>query len=176
MTTYDFAFVLDADPHDETVEDKFLCEPFDDATLILQNGALALSFDRTDKTYKDAVLSAYADIKAADIGIISFDPDYLVTASEIAKRVNLSRAVISKYTHPELDNGFPAPVRGVLSNRPVYDWVSVSEWFLKREQIDVSEYRHAVVSRIMNIGAQTENTIGIPFDLPSIVDKVLEAV
>lgn len=176
MTTYDFAFVLDADPHDEAVEDMFLCEPFDDATLILQNGALAISFDRTEKTYKDAVLSAYTDIKAAGVGIISFDPDYLVTATEIAKRVQLSKAVISKYTHPALENGFPAPVRGVLSNRPVYDWVPVSRWFMEQEKIDVSEYRHAVVSRVMNIGAQAESAMGIPLDLPAMVDRGLEAV
>src|SRR6056297_2861612 len=99
MTVYDFAFILGVDPHDEAVEDILLDEPFGDSTLILQNGAVALSFDREAESYRDAVLAAYKDIKETGFPIIGFDPDYLVTSAEIARRVNMSRSAISKYEH-----------------------------------------------------------------------------
>lgn len=175
MTIHDFAFVIDADPHDESVEDLFFDEPFLDTTLILQNGALALSFDREAEAYKDAVLSAYADIKSVGLSILSFDPDYLVTSSEIARRVGLSRAAISKYERADIENGFPAPVRHVLSKRPVYDWVPVSKWFLDRKEIGSDEYYHALVSRVMNFGAQAENSMDLPLSVPDLVNKALES-
>lgn len=173
MTVYDFAFILDADPHDEAIEDIFLGDPFGDSTLILQNGALALSFDRSAASYRDAVLSAYADIKSTGVPIIGFDPDYLVTSAEIARRVNMSRSVVSKYEHS--DEGFPAPIKGVLGKRPMYDWVSVSRWFVQRDMLDASEYRHALISRVMNFGTQAQVNIGVPVDVPALVDKALAA-
>jgi transcriptional regulator with XRE-family HTH domain len=175
MTIHDFAFVLDADPHNQDVEDMFFDEPFLDTTLILQNGALALSFDREAKSYKDAVLSAYEDIKSTGVKILSFDPDYLVTSSEIARRVGLSRAAISKYERADIENGFPAPVRYVLSKRPVYDWVPVSKWFLDRDEIEHDEYHHALVSRVMNFGAQAENSMNLPLSVPDLVGQALAA-
>ena len=175
MPIHDFAFILDADPHDQSVEDLFFDEPFLDTTLILQNGALALSFDREASTFKDAVLSGYQDIRNAGIRIISFDPDYLVTSSEIARRVGVSRSAISKYERSDIDNGFPTPVRHVLSNRPVYDWVSVSKWFLDREEISKEEHIHALISRVMNFGAQAENSMDLPLSVPDLVNKVLQS-
>lgn len=173
MIAYDFAFIIDADPHNEAVEDILVDEPFDDATLILQNGALALSFDRRSETYQDAVMSAYKDIKSTGFPILGFDPDYLVTSAEIARRVEMSRAVISKYEHA--DRGFPAPIKGVMGKRPMYDWVKVSKWFVHEDMIDSSVYRHALISRIINVGSQVETSIGTSFDLPALVDKALEA-
>ena len=172
MAVHDFAFIIDADPHDEAVEEVFLDEPFDDSSLILQNGALALSFDREAESFKDAVLSAYADIRDHGFSILSFDPDYLVDAAEIARRVDITRSVVSKYGHCEPD--FPAPVRRVSTKRPVYDWVKVSRWFVQREQLDVSEYHKALVSRVMNFGAQATSTMQVPLDIPQLVKSTLE--
>jgi len=173
MAVYDFTFILGADPHDEAVEDTFLAAPFDDATLILQNGALALSFDREAASYRDAVISAYHDIRATGVPILGFDPDYLVTSAEIARRVNMSRAVISKYEHSS--EGFPTPTKGVLGKRPMYDWVDVSGWFVAKGTIDVSEHRHALISRAMNLGTQVQHKFNMSFDIPDLVDKALKA-
>ncbi|MEZ5720978.1 MAG: hypothetical protein R3D59_04470 [Paracoccaceae bacterium] len=63
MTTYDFTFIVDADPHAEDFEDRFIEAGCDDATFILVRGAAALSFDRDAASYKEAVLSAFRDIR-----------------------------------------------------------------------------------------------------------------
>jgi hypothetical protein len=172
MAIHDFAFIIDADPHDEAVENLLMDEPFGDATLILQNGALALSFDRDADSFKDAVLSAYLDIRNVGLPVLSFEPDYLVTSTEIARRVNLSRSAISKYEHSDI--GFPAPVRGVLSKRPVYDWVAVSKWFVSRHELDPSEYDRALISRIMNFGAQAESAMRLPISVSLLIDQRLQ--
>ncbi|OWY13046.1 hypothetical protein B6V72_09570 [Thioclava sp. F34-6] len=173
MTVHDFAFILDADPHDEAVEDIFMEHPFDDATLILQNGALALSFDREGESFKSAVLSAYQDIRNTDVPILSFEPDYLVTSAEIARRVGLSRSAISKYEHSDI--GFPAPVKQVLAKRPMYDWVRVSRWFVGRGEMSEVEYHKALISRVMNFGTQAQSTMKLPVDVPKLVNDALEA-
>lgn len=175
MTVYDFAFILDADPHDESVEERFFEPKFSDTTLILQNGALVLAFDREAPSYKDAVLSAYRDIRSAKTDILGFDPDYLVTAAEIARRANLSPAAISKYTRPDTENGFPQPVRSVMSKRPCYDWVKVSKWFLDRGEVDLATYQQALVSRVVNVVAQTEATMHRRVDMPKMLERVLAA-
>ena len=64
MTTYDFTFVVDADPHADDFEDRFIEAGCNDATFILMRGSAAISFDREAVSYKDAVLSALKQIKS----------------------------------------------------------------------------------------------------------------
>lgn len=171
---HDFAFVLDADAHDADVEDKLFDPCFSDTTLILQHGALVLSFDRDGPSFKEAVLSAYKDIRSTGIRILSFDPDYLVTSAEIARRVQKSRSVISKYEKLASENDFPSPVRDVMSSRPFYDWVQVSKWFCLRGELDVEEYHHALVSRTVNFGTQAEAMMEQPVDMAKLLNRALE--
>ena len=171
MTAYDFAFILDADPHDEALEERLSEPPLDDGTLILQNGAYALSFDREAASYKEAVLSAYEDIRALGVSILSFDPDYLVSATDIAERAGLSKAAISKFVHQ--DETFPAPFRRVQTSRPLYDWVQVSRWLTEHRQLDVEQYRMAIVSRIMNIGTGADRA-DLMIDVRKLMNKALE--
>lgn len=173
MAVFDFAFILDANPEDEALADRLAAPPLDDASLILQNGAWALSFDRESASYKDAVLSAYEDIKRVGVGIVSFDPDYLVSATEIAERAGVSKAAVSKYVHQ--DPTFPGPIRLVMSPRPLYDWVGVSRWFVKRKQLDVCAYHGAIVSRVVNFGAQASRDGAIDLDIGTMIDKALAA-
>ncbi|GAA6199212.1 hypothetical protein [Aquicoccus sp. SU-CL01552] len=154
MQTYDFTFIVGADPRDESFEDVFIEAGCDDATFILRRGALAVSFDREGETYKDAVLSAYQDIKSTGVEIIRFEPDFLVSAPEIAERAKLSRAAVDNYAKGQRRDGFPLPDARFNAKSPLWDWVDVSEWLCRNNMLDESEYRHALVSRVINLGVQ----------------------
>lgn len=154
MQTYDFTFIVEADPHADSFEDVFVEAGCDDATFILRRGALALSFDRDGDTYKDAVLSAYQDIKSAGAEIIRFEPDFLVSAPDIAERAKLSRAAVDNYAKGQRREDFPLPDARFSAKSPLWDWVEVARWLCEKGMVDESEYSNALVSRIINLGVQ----------------------
>lgn len=155
MQTYEFTFVVgNADPHAEDFEDRFFEAGCDDATLVLMHGAVAACFNRSADTFKDAVLSAYEDVLAAGASIERFEPDYLVSAGDIAARSGLTRQAISLYAKGERGEEFPKPHVRVTTSQPLWDWVEVSRWLVKRGKVDEQDFRFAQVSRVINFGAQ----------------------
>jgi hypothetical protein len=154
MKTYDFTFVVDADPHADDFEDRFVEAGCDDATFLLMRGAAAISFDRTAESYKEAVFSAFKQIKAAGAQVLRFEPDFLVSATEIAERSGLSKAAIGLFGNGSRREGFPAPQVRLTAKSPLWDWVEVSHWLMQNGKVDESVYREALVSRIINAGAQ----------------------
>lgn len=151
---YDFTFVVDADPHAEDFEDRFIEAGCDDATFLLMRGAAAVSFDREAPTYKEAVFSAYEQIKATGAQVLRFEPDFLVSQADIAERSGLTKAAVSLYIRGERKDGFPAPSARLQSPFPLWDWVSVSKWLVEHNQLPEQAYREALISRIINAGAQ----------------------
>lgn len=155
MQTYDFTFVVgNADPHAEGFEDQFFEAGCDDATFVLMHGAVAACFNRTAPTFKDAVLSAYENILAAGASVERFEPDYLVSAGDIAARANLTRQAINLYAKGERGADFPKPHVRVTTAQPLWDWVEVSRWLVKRGKVDEEDFRFAQISRVINFGAQ----------------------
>ena len=154
MTTYDFTFVVDADPHADDFEDRFIEAGCDDATFLLMRGVAAISFDRDADTYKEAVFSAYQQIKSTDSTILRFEPDFLVSAADIAERSGLSRAAIGLFVKGERRDGFPAPHLRLSSSSPLWDWVAVSEWLVMQGKLSADAHREAMISRIINAGSQ----------------------
>lgn len=154
MTHYDFTFVVDADPHAEDFEDRFIDVGCDDATFILLRGAAAISFDREAASYKEAVFSAFQQIKAAGATVLRFEPDFLVSASDIASRSGLSRAAIGLFCKGERRQGFPAPHLRLNSNNPLWDWVAVSAWLVEQGKVAAEVHEEARISRIINAGSQ----------------------
>lgn len=154
MTTYDFTFVVDADPHSDDFEDRFIDAGCDDATFILMRGAAAISFDREAASYKEAVFSALKQIKSAGSEILRFEPDFLVSASDIAARSGLTRAAIGHFGKGDRRYGFPAPHSRLNSSSPLWDWVLVSEWLVKQGKVSEDVHREAMISRIINAGSQ----------------------
>lgn len=151
---FDFTFVVDADPHDESFEDRFIEAGCDDATFVLLRGAAAISFDREAATYKEAVFSAYKQIISTGSQILRFEPDFLVSASDIAERSGLTRAAVSLFIKGERRDGFPVPHARLNSPYPLWDWVAVSKWLVDHKDLPKEKYREAVISRIINAGAQ----------------------
>ena len=156
METFEFTFVVDAaDPHADDFEDIFFEAGCDDATLALMHGAVAACFHREASTYKEAVLSAYESILSTGETITRFEPDFLVSASEIASRAGLTRGAVSHYEKGDRGKGFPRPFARVTTKSPLWDWVAVSQWLCLHGKLSEQEYRSAQVSRIINFNVQT---------------------
>lgn len=155
MTMYSFTFVVgDVDPEADDFEDRFFEAGCSDATIALRHGVVVLCFDREADSYVDAVVSAYRDVLNAGASIIRFEPDYLVSASEVAARAGLSRQAISLYERGERGSNYPKPRMRVTSSSPLWDWVEVAQWLFHQGKIDESELRSAYISRIINIDAK----------------------
>ena len=127
--TFEFAIIASGlDPQADDFEDRFYEAGCDDATITFQKGAIILEFARAAKSFAHALVSAVADVQKAGARVERFEPDTLVSLSEIAARSGMSRAAISLYVKGARAEGFPAPVARVLSESPLWDWVSVSRW------------------------------------------------
>jgi len=129
MKTYEFAIIASGvDPEADDFEDRFFEAGCDDATISFQKGVIVLEFAREAKNFAHALISAFADVLKAGAKVERFEPDYLVSLSDIAARSGLSRAAISLYGKGERGQGFPAPVARVMSESPLWDWVDVARW------------------------------------------------
>lgn len=154
MKTYDFTFVVDADPHSDDFEDRFINAGCDDATFLLMRGAAALSFDREAETYKDAVFSAYKQIRSTGAQVLRFEPDFLVSATDIAERSGMTKSAIGLFGKGERREGFPAPHLRLSTKSPLWDWVAVSAWLVKQGKLPEEVHYEALISRIINAGSQ----------------------
>ncbi|MEP3675484.1 hypothetical protein [Sulfitobacter sp.] len=157
MKTYEFTFLVDADPHSDDFEDRFIEAGCDDATFSLIRGSAALSFDRSAESHKEAVYSALIQIKQAGSKITRFDPDYLVSATEIAARSGLTKAAINLYGNGSRGEGYPKASVRVSTTSPLWDWVDVSKWLMDHGKVSAEVYLEALNSRIINLGAQVNH-------------------
>jgi transcriptional regulator with XRE-family HTH domain len=129
MKVHAFAIVASGlDPDAEDFEDRFFAAGCDDATISVQKGLIVLEFAREAKSFSQAIVSAYADVREAGARVERFEPDPLVSLSEIATRTGLSRAAISLYANGERGRAFPAPIARVTSESPLWDWIEVARW------------------------------------------------
>jgi hypothetical protein len=151
MSSHDFAFIVSGiDPHAEDFADRFFEAGCDDATLILTRGLVAVCFSREEADYLHAVVSAYRDVLKAGATVERFEPDFLVSQSEIAKRANLTKAAVSLYVSGERGADFPRPHARVTSSSPLWDWVEVSSWLHHHGQVGPDEVLNARLSRTIN--------------------------
>ena len=156
--TYDFTYIVgDVDASEDAFEDRFFEAGCDDAVLVWTNNTLALCFSREAETYQGGVLSAYGDLIGAGTAIVRFEPDYLVNATDIADRSGLSKQSISNYERGLRGSDYPKPYARITSPSPLWDWVDVSRWLCINDRIDEREFRHAQISRIVNIGVQLKS-------------------
>jgi hypothetical protein len=136
-------------------EESNFADPFfeagcDDATISIQKGLIVLEFDREGRSFSSALLSALVAVETSGAKIERIEPDYLVSASDIANRANLGRAAISNYAHGLRGQGFPHPVARVTSDSPLWDWVQVSKWMYDHHKIARSVVVEATVVREIN--------------------------
>ena len=142
--------------------DRFFEAGCDDATVSLQKGLFVLEFDRKADSFEKALISAIHDVKRSGATIERVEPDNLVSASDIASRVGMTRAAVSHYASGKRNEGFPAPVARVTTDSPLWDWAEVANW-LKREK-KLSEEDVAEANLIRDANRAILHTLSPPTD------------
>jgi hypothetical protein len=155
MKTYEFSIIASGlDPEANDFEARFFDAGCDDATVSFQKGLIILDFAREAESFEQALESAVRNVEAAGARVDRIEPDTLVNLTDIAKRVNLTRASIHHYATGQRAEGFPAPAVRVTSDAALYDWAEVSEWFFSRGVVDEEVCVEARLVREMNAELQ----------------------
>jgi hypothetical protein len=163
MYDHDFTLIVSGvDASAQDFEDRFFEAGCDDATLMLVNGLVAVSFTRAAPDFAQALGSALADVLKTGAHIERFEPDFLVSRSEIAERAHLTKAAVTHYVTGERASGFPSPVARITSASPLWDWVEVAEWFAKQKTLPQGELGRARISRALNQYLANHGDITVP--------------
>src|SRR4051794_37954463 len=99
MSLHRFTLILAGPEATEEMAEALFIAGCDDATLGSCNGVISLDFSREAPSLREAVASAIADVGRADLGlqVVRVEPDELVTAAEIARRIKQSRESVRLY-------------------------------------------------------------------------------
>src|SRR4051812_46724840 len=117
MRTHNFTIIASGmDTSSDEYAERLYEAGCDDATIAVQKGLLVIEFDREARTFSSAVVSAIGDVRKAGATIERVEPDYLVSAAEIAKRSGVGRAAVSLYAKGERGKDFPSPVARVTTD------------------------------------------------------------
>lgn len=130
--------------------DRFYEAGCDDATLSVQKGLFVLEFDRSADSFENALDSAITDVRKAGAKVERVEPDYLVSASEIAARCGQTRQAISLYASGQRGKGFPSPVARITTESPLWDWAEVSSWMSEHRILSKEIAEEARIIRRVN--------------------------
>lgn len=138
MTSYEFSIIASGlDPRADDFESRFFDAGCDDATVAFQKGHIIVDFAREAASIDEAIASAIENVRAAGAQVDRIEPDPLVSLSEIAERVGLTRAALTNYAKGARGTLFPAPIARVTSSSPLWDYAEVAQWL--RENGTVSD-------------------------------------
>ncbi|MFQ5790665.1 MAG: helix-turn-helix transcriptional regulator [Acidobacteriota bacterium] len=124
---------------DERLENALFEAGCDDATLAFRNRVGYLEFDRRARSLEAAILSAVRDVERADprLTVVSVEPGDFVNASEIARRVQVTREYIRLLVQGKRGEGeFPAPQSGITGKTLVWSWAEVVRWMLEHNLLE----------------------------------------
>lgn len=152
MNNYTFTIIASGlDYEVENFEDRFFEAGCDDATISVQKGLTILDFNREARSFGHALKSAMADIESTGATVTHVEPGHLVSLSDIAARVGLTRAAVSHYAQGKRGAGFPAPVVRVTTESPLWDWVEVARWLRSQGRLTMRELLRARIVRSTNV-------------------------
>lgn len=140
--TFQFTLVLkNVNENTNDLEDSLYEAGCDDALINFRNGAVYLDFDRDAFSLEEAVISAIKDVQSSsvDAQVASVAPENLVTESEIAKRLEISRQTVSLWIKGERRKSFPYPVMRLAEKSPLWNWSEVSNWLYENKLIHHKE-------------------------------------
>ncbi|MEJ7639935.1 MAG: hypothetical protein WKF75_18685 [Singulisphaera sp.] len=130
--TYGFTLVLAGQTAlTDEIADALHAAGCDDATLWGRGGVLFLDFDREAHSLREAITSAVTDVARAGVGlrVVRVEPDELVTASEIARRIGKTKEAVRLYAVGRRGPGnFPPPFAGASQKTPLYRWSDIADW------------------------------------------------
>lgn len=158
---YDFALIVGGVPAlSQHVEDALFNAGCDDATLSIQYGQLFMEFSRSAASIKDAILSAIRDVQKSGIParVLRVDDCNLVTAAEIARRIDRSRQLVHQYiSGTRGPGGFPPPCCHIADHSPLWAWCAVSFWLVQNNLLRSEESRNALVVDAINKALETKS-------------------
>jgi hypothetical protein len=115
----------------DAIAERLYAANCDDATASYQNGVWVIDFDRAAPNLTHAAVSALHDVSRAGLSALRVEPDELVSAAEIARRLEVSRQAVSKWFQADPGDA-PVPAYGASSDSPLYDWLEVLRWLRRR--------------------------------------------
>lgn len=146
-TVHHFVLVLSCVTENTNgLEDALFEAGCDDSLIFFKNNAVYLEFDREAECLDDAVFSAIREIESINIGIKikRVEPDMIVNLSDIAKRANLSRQLVSMLVSGERGDGtFPPPVSKITGPTPLWIWSAVADWLFVHKKLDETSVHNA---------------------------------
>jgi len=174
---FDFALVLDGmNDLTDAVMDKLFKAGCDDATFSLRYGRVFAEFSRTAATYTQAVLSAIRDVRKADVGadLVRVNACDLVTASDIARRIDRSRELVSQYISGGRGPGnFPPPECLLADDKPLWAWCAVSHWLVENQLVRPEVHEQARFAWVVNEWLSAQRSRAGNADLVSQVENAL---
>lgn len=159
----------------EEVEDVLL-KTCDDATLAMRCGRPFLTFSRTSRSMKDAVLSAIDQVRKARINADILRVDYcnLVTQSDIARRICKSRQLVHQYIcGTRGPGGFPPPACEMADDQFLWYWCEVAYWLWENNMVKESVVRDAQEVDVINCVLEYQWQSKTQPSLTSEVEKLL---
>jgi hypothetical protein len=174
---FDFALVLDGlDDLTDDVMDKLFEAGCDDATFSLRYGRVFAEFSRTAESYSEAVLSAIRHVRMANVGadLLRVNECDLVTAADIARRVERSRELVSQYISGGRGPGnFPSPECFLADDKPLWAWCAVSYWLVENQLVRPEVYEQARFAWVVNEWLSSQRSRAENPDLVSQVEAAL---
>lgn len=157
MKVHEFTIIASGLRSDaDGLNNAFLEAGCEDATMSFQKGMIVLQFYRVAASFSAAVASAFDNVVKTGAIVERFEPDHLVSLSDIAKRAGLSKAAITNYHKGERGAGFPRPVARVTSESPLWDWYKVASWLYKRGQLSRDKMLEARILKEANVAIDAQ--------------------
>lgn len=156
MKVHEFSIIASGlHPDVDDVTNIFYEAGCDDAAISFQKGLLIVEFGREGQSFSSAVMSAFSDVLRTGAKVERFEPDYLVSLADIAKRTGLSRSALTNYHQGERADNFPTPIARVTSESPLWDWCEVATWMHGRDRLGREEVIQARIVKEANIVIET---------------------
>jgi hypothetical protein len=126
--TYSFTLILSSEPDDDQIDTLY--EKCGDATFGARSGVPYAAFDREAHSLFEAISSAIRDVETTIPGlkVVRIQPDDLVNAMEISRRLHRSREMVRLLIVGERGDGtFPVPAASA-GRSPLWRWTDVATW------------------------------------------------
>lgn len=160
MKTYSFTLILNVRKIDQSVEDALYEAGCSDGLLGSRNSVVYLDVERKATSFLKAVRSAIQNVQAAGFQVVRIEPDDLVSAAEIARRVSRSRESVRQLTAGERGpGGFPLPMASVTGTSPLWRWSEVAKWFTEHQIAQQEANRDAETIRKINAVLEVRRVI-----------------
>lgn len=144
MRTYEFALIIEGgDVMDDDTLGALESAGCDDATFGVMSGVQYGEFTRDAISLLDALVSAVTGVESVSgLRVRHIEPEPLVTASEIAERLEKSPEYIRLLANGERGGGqFPAPVSHMRTRQRLWRWSDVAQWADQIKPEDLEDAR-----------------------------------